>query len=544
VYPLETMVFDHEGDMYEVDAQGVSLKTTLNHRMWVQRRDHKQYELITAKDMKGKRVRFQSAAPVSQPDLDLEVGSFHFTGANAHDWLTLVGIWFAEGWVYIDETDSIRRLEFAANKPRVQCQLSDICDRLDLSHSFNEGTRKFYINERELAYTMQAWSVGATNKSLPDWTWLLSAEQSKTLLLGLCSGDGHESASSLSYMTSSITLRDDVQRLVQQAGWTSQYTLHYPMGHSTTLKDGRTITSTADSWRVGIRRTRLRPTLNHGHVNTQDGQEEKLVSFSGKVYCIRVPSEVFLVRRKGVCVFTGNSSRHGQKGTVGMLLEEEDMPFTASGLRPDLIMNPHAVPSRMTIAQLMENVFGKINVQRGTLGDGTPYSHLKIDELKAHMLDLGYHPYGNEILYNGQTGEMMQAEIFMGPTFYQRLKHMVIDKKHSRARGPIVSLTRQPCEGRSRDGGLRVGEMERDCMLSHGVAAFTKERLMDVSDPFPTGICKTCGTLAIVNEEAGIFSCGTCGNRTEFVQKTLPYAMKLWMQELEAMHITPRMILE
>jgi DNA-directed RNA polymerase II subunit RPB2 len=238
------------------------------------------------------------------------------------------------------------------------------------------------------------------------------------------------------------------------------------------------------------------------------------------------------------------SSRHGQKGTVGMLLEEEDMPFTASGMRPDLIMNPHAVPSRMTIAQLMENIFGKICVNRGTLGDGTPYSHLKVEQLRAHMLDLGYHPYGNEILYNGQTGEMMEAEIFMGPTFYQRLKHMVIDKKHSRAKGPIVSLTRQPCEGRSRDGGLRVGEMERDCMLSHGAAAFTKERLMDVSDPFDTGICRTCGTLAIVNEEEGIYSCGTCGNKTEFIQKTIPYAMKLWMQELEAMHIVPRMILQ
>jgi DNA-directed RNA polymerase II subunit RPB2 len=238
------------------------------------------------------------------------------------------------------------------------------------------------------------------------------------------------------------------------------------------------------------------------------------------------------------------SSRHGQKGTVGMLLEEEDMPFTASGLRPDLIMNPHAVPSRMTIAQLMENIFGKIGVQRGTLGDGTPYSHLKVEDLKKHMTELGYHPYGNEILYNGQTGEMMEAEIFMGPTFYQRLKHMVIDKKHSRARGPIVSLTRQPCEGRSRDGGLRVGEMERDCMLSHGAAAFTKERLMDVSDPFPTGICKTCGTLAIVNEEEGLYSCGSCGNQTEFIQKTIPYAMKLWVQELEAMHIVPRMMME
>ncbi len=238
------------------------------------------------------------------------------------------------------------------------------------------------------------------------------------------------------------------------------------------------------------------------------------------------------------------SSRHGQKGTVGMLLDEPDMPFTKDGLRPDLIMNPHAVPSRMTIAQLMENIFGKIGVRKGTLGDGTPYSHLKVEELRKHMLELGLHPYGNEILYNGQTGEMMEAEIFMGPTFYQRLKHMVIDKKHSRGKGPIVSLTRQPCEGRSRDGGLRVGEMERDCLLSHGASAFTKERLMDVSDPFPTGICKSCGTLAVMNEEQSIYSCGACGNKTEFINKTIPYAMKLWMQELEAMHIVPRMMME
>jgi DNA-directed RNA polymerase II subunit RPB2 len=238
------------------------------------------------------------------------------------------------------------------------------------------------------------------------------------------------------------------------------------------------------------------------------------------------------------------SSRHGQKGTVGMLLNEEDMPFTGAGLRPDLIMNPHAVPSRMTIAQLMENIFGKICVRKGTLGDGTPYDHMKVEDLKQHMVDMGMHPYGNEILYNGQTGEMMQAEIFMGPTFYQRLKHMVIDKQHSRARGPIVSLTRQPCEGRARDGGLRVGEMERDCMISHGASVFTKERLMDVSDPFLTGICKTCGTLAVVNPQEGIYSCGSCGNKTDFVQKTIPYAMKLWMQELEAMHIVPHMVME
>lgn len=238
------------------------------------------------------------------------------------------------------------------------------------------------------------------------------------------------------------------------------------------------------------------------------------------------------------------SSRHGQKGTCGILLNEEDMPYTASGTRPDLIMNPHAVPSRMTIAQLMETMYGKICCEKGTLGDGTPFSHLRSETLREQLLELGMHPYGNEVLYNGQTGEMMEAEIFMGPTFYQRLKHMVSDKCHSRARGPIVSLTRQPCEGRSRDGGLRVGEMERDCMLSHGAALFTKERLMDVSDPFRTGFCKSCGTLAVVNCDENIYHCGTCGVQTQFEMKTIPYAVKLWAQELEAMHIVPRMVFE
>ena len=238
------------------------------------------------------------------------------------------------------------------------------------------------------------------------------------------------------------------------------------------------------------------------------------------------------------------SSRHAQKGTCGIMLNEEDMPYTRTGLRPDLIMNPHAIPSRMTIAQLMETMFGKVCAMKGTIGDGTPYSHLSQNDLREHMIGLGMHPYGNEILYNGQTGEMMEAEIFMGPTFYQRLKHMVADKKHSRARGPIVSLTRQPCEGRSRDGGLRVGEMERDCMLSHGAAMFTKERLMDVSDPFSTGFCKSCGTLAVMNEKENIYHCGSCGVQTQFEMKTIPYAVKLWAQELEAMHIVPRMVFE
>jgi DNA-directed RNA polymerase II subunit RPB2 len=172
------------------------------------------------------------------------------------------------------------------------------------------------------------------------------------------------------------------------------------------------------------------------------------------------------------------------------------------------------------------------------LGDGTPYSHLKIGNLREQLLALGMHPYGNEVMYNGQTGEMMESEIFIGPTFYQRLKHMVVDKKHSRSRGPIVSLTRQPCEGRSRDGGLRVGEMERDCMLSHGLAVFTKERLMDVSDPFRTGFCKSCGTLAVVNPLENVYHCGNCGIKTHFEMKTNPYAVAALKTEWDSLEST------
>ena len=238
------------------------------------------------------------------------------------------------------------------------------------------------------------------------------------------------------------------------------------------------------------------------------------------------------------------ASVHAQKGTVGIILSEEDMPYTASGMKPDLILNPHAIPSRMTIAQLMETMFGKIGAELGCFGDGTPYSHLKFGELQKVMTGLGMHPQGNEVMYNGQTGQMMDAEIFIGPTYYQRLKHMVVDKKHSRATGPIVSLTRQPCEGRAHDGGLRVGEMERDCLISHGASRFVKERLMDVSDPFETGFCRNCGVLATVNANADIYNCGVCESSTHFEIKTIPYAVKLWTQELESMHVIPRLVFE
>jgi len=238
------------------------------------------------------------------------------------------------------------------------------------------------------------------------------------------------------------------------------------------------------------------------------------------------------------------SSRHGQKGTVGNIIPEEDMPFTRNGVKPDIIINPHAIPSRMTIGQLKETLLGKVLVELGLFGDGTSFGDLRVDTISEKLLELGYEAHGNELMYNGLTGEQIEASIFLGPVFYQRLKHMVNDKQHSRSIGPMVNLTRQPAEGRSRDGGLRFGEMERDCMVSHGASRFTRERMYDVSDKYSVHVCKKCGLVASYNDQIHVHHCRTCDNRTDFAYVQIPYACKLIFQELTTMNVVPRVITE
>ena len=236
------------------------------------------------------------------------------------------------------------------------------------------------------------------------------------------------------------------------------------------------------------------------------------------------------------------SSRHGQKGTIGNIIPEADMPVSANGLKPDIIINPHAIPSRMTIGQLKETLLGKVLVQLGLFGDGTAFGNHDIKDIRNQLLNLGYECHGEELLYNGMTGEQLETSVFMGPAFYQRLKHMVNDKQHSRSSGPMVNLTRQPAEGRARDGGLRFGEMERDCMVSHGASRFMKDRMYDCSDKYEVHVCKSCGLIAAYNDKQHIHWCRTCDNRSDFSRVQIPYATKLLMQELMTMNIAPRIV--
>jgi len=246
------------------------------------------------------------------------------------------------------------------------------------------------------------------------------------------------------------------------------------------------------------------------------------------------------------------SSRHGQKGTVGNIIPECDMPFTKDGLRPDIIINPHAIPSRMTIGQLKETLLGKVLLELGMFGDGTSFGNLDVKTISKELQKLGYESYGNELMYNGLTGEQLETNIYIGPVFYQRLKHMVNDKQHSRSIGPMVNLTRQPAEGRSRDGGFRIGEMERDVMLAHGMSRFCKERMFDVSDKYSVHVCKKCGMVASYNDgnknkmyasaDFSIHMCRTCDNKTDFALVNMPYAYKLLAQELQTINVVPRIL--
>ena len=235
-------------------------------------------------------------------------------------------------------------------------------------------------------------------------------------------------------------------------------------------------------------------------------------------------------------------SRHGQKGTCGIQFRMEDLPFNRDGVVPDLIMNPHAIPSRMTVAHLIETVAGKVACINGREMDATPFSAVSAEEHTNTLHTCKYQRYGNECLYNGHTGLPLESLIFFGPVYYQRLKHLSGDKIHARPRGPLQSLVRQPTHGRAHEGGLRFGEMERDCMLSYGASQWLKERLFRVSDFYAVHVCKRCGLFCAADTTQHEYRCHGCENDWDIAQVHLPYACKLLFQEMMGMSILPRII--
>jgi DNA-directed RNA polymerase II subunit RPB2 len=430
--PSEVMSYDYDGDLYVIDTNQVKLSVTPNHRMWVRPKEkNKAFKIEKAEDIKGKIKKYQKNVDKYIPNK-----SKSFTknrkikiGKDSYDlepFLTFLGIWIAEG--------SLHKVAviFAAHKERVKQALLNISEDMDfkINKHLDKGERdNWYIPSKTLTNFLRPYSVGAVNKFLPEFVWDLTPSECNYLIDGMMLGDGHTMKNGTRrYDTSSRQLAEDFQRLCLHAGHSTNITLKYKAGHTTIIKTGdrkgEKITSTSDAWRMTINTKQNNPIVNK--TKKQDYYEK----YKGKVYCCTVKGDGVIYVSKNDCPVWCGNSRHGQKGTLGISLPNVDMPHTKYGLRPDIIMNPCAVPSRMTVGQLVECLFGKVGAIKGRNVDGTAFEPYDIESMKNELESLGYEKNSEEYLYNGMTGRMMKTAIFIGPTYYQRLKHMTSDKIH------------------------------------------------------------------------------------------------------------------
>lgn len=580
-FPTAKFEYDHDwqtdGPLWHFSNKQLEMTCTTNHKLYVQKRGQDKYRLLeTSKVMstfdasgeeivkRGTQWRFQKAMENGYSDVpSIMVGETEY---EMDTWLQLVGMFISDG-----STDKhTNAFRISAVKQRKLDFNTMIFEKLGVKFSYHESGGNFYISGSkypDMYEHLSELSVGgALDKHLPDYVWNLSQRQSRILLDALMQGDGHtmqyKGEDSFSrYGTISVQLANDISRLAVHCGYSAIIKLaEEPTGIARVgvrKLGGRagqavSITQKHTYYKVSIITKQNQPYINK---KTNDSNVEKLVKYTGKVYCIEAPSSHVYYMRESMhspSLIIGNSSRHGQKGTVGNIVPEKDMPFTKDGLRPDVIINPHAIPSRMTIAQLKETLLGKVLLDLGMFGDGTSFGNLEVKDIARELQRIGYESYGNEVMYNGLTGEQLETSIFIGPVFYQRLKHMVNDKQHSRSIGPMVNLTRQPAEGRSKQGGFRIGEMERDVMIAHGAARLCRERLYDVSDKYSVHVCKKCGITAAYNDgdqrkiysDFSIHLCKMCGNNTDFAKVDIPYAFKLMSQELQTINVVPRLITE
>lgn len=444
--PQKVHCYDYNGKMYKLRSQLIDLTVTPNHRMWIKKRFgvgskfKKEYEFMNAEDCFGKRLKYKKTADNFEPEdwigetfiipeyLDDNNKMREEITVQMNDWLVFFGIWLAEGWadkkrIYIEtHKQKVRNVL----KPIIEKWGYNVCNGKDSS-----GTNfNWSFGDVQLGNYMEQFSVGAINKFFPEWVWRLNKEQSRLFIDSMMLGDEYINKSNANlYYTSSQKMADDLCRLCVHAGWSSHMRLHdgrVERHQAYYANKDKMITNTVDNYTITIIKKKLEPEINHGR---QNGQSEEWENYEGTVHCLTVSTGIFMIRENGKPVWTGNS-RHGQKGTIGLTYKQEDMPFTKDGIVPDIIMNPNAIPKRMTIAQLIECVFGKVGTMAGSELDATPFRKITVENITEIMEKMGYNGAGTEILYNGKTGEQMTAAIFMGPTFYYRLKHLVEDKQH------------------------------------------------------------------------------------------------------------------
>jgi len=383
------------------------------------------------------------------------------------------------------------------------------------------------------------------NKKTPNILWFLSQKQSQELIHKLVDRNVVNNKKNI-YQTTNLAMANDMTRLALHAGYSAKISKYVKQkdDNINPMIDEKSV----DIFNVEFCFDENEPMINYKTIYGKSKNVEKLVNYSGKVMCIEVPKTQLFYYRESTFdppCWIGNSSRMGQKGVCARIMDDADMPFTEDGIIPSIIMSPHSIPTRMTMGQLIENLTGNLCAYKGSHVDATIFRKKDIGAIIKELEDLGFNKFGYRKLYSGFTGEPIESLIFMGPTYYQRLHKFVKDTVYSRIRGPTNPITLQPLIGKSLEGGLRMGEMEKDILTGHGVSRFLTEKLFHHSDKFTEYICR-CGTPAIVSEKGKyeIYKCPYCGDKADIVKVPTSWTCKLFVQYLEAMNIGVRRFIE
>ena len=446
--PTAVQEYDCNEELYKIKSNQIDLVVTKNHRMYVgPERGNGEYKILQAHEIYGKKRRYKKN--VENYKVEKDITHINFKAKKKEDrlcleidpWLTFFGIWIAEGC-----TLRTWGVSFATHKQRVKDALEECCRQMNLEirkhkDKINDDQRNAWcINNKRLVRYFKKLSVGAINKSLPKWVWRLNKEQCRKLIAGMMLGDGHTMENGTErYDTSSTQLADDFQKLCLHAGWSCNKMIKYKAGHESVKKDGYVIKSNVDAYRLTIIKSQNNPLVNKNITKTGENRHDSYVTFDdedlqncikNKVFCCTVPGDgIMYMRRNGVVCWCGNS-RHGQKGVIGLTMSESDLPFTKDGIVPDIIINPNAIPSRMTVAHLMETLYGKVACFKGIESDATAFQKCDLKDVGDSLEGFGYNRDGTEIMYSGITGEEILHDFFIGPIYYQRLRHLVSDKMH------------------------------------------------------------------------------------------------------------------
>lgn len=497
--PSEMNVFDSDEDLYSCTSDKINITCTLNHKFYV--KDNDKYNLTECKNLLDTPYICKKDC-VNDISEDILFTSEIGETFDTFNILKLLGLFINYGKI----KNNVMLL--TSSEVDVKTEILSILQNLNLEYNMEKNT--FSI---ENTYIINKFKT--SNQKFPSFVWKLNQNNCKLLL------DNIIRQSDNMYITKSKTLSDELQKLSIHSGYNSNIHL-LPTNKKSKM------------YKIIVLKLKneLEPTINKKSITTNI----KIINKKCKVYCPTVSSGIFMIRKDGIAHWTGNSSRSGQKGTIGIIYRDSDMPFTSSGMKPDLIFNPHSIPTRMTMSKIFESMASKYCAVNGSHSDGTMFKNFDTDDLANNLTKIGYNKNGVERLYNGMTGKYIDCEIFIGPIYYQRLQKFTIDTVYSHKTCPTDVVVRQPLDGKSSRGGLRIGEMETNVLAISSVK-FLQEKMVSHSDKYDYYVCNSCHHKAIVNEKYNIYKCHYCGDNSDIFKVNGTWSTHLFFQEINSMGI-------